>query len=170
MHTRFHFYVNHLHISGKPTLPPGLGRPSTTCRAATAAPILHKRLREELTPSPGGGIWTPDIYDHGSLSLLIHGLCIQAIYDPLPCALPGQLIIDRNLTPQTSPRYTLVTSLVKSQSWQIIWWPNIDTYVWSSPQLLYDGEKLANPICSVFFRKPSHDVISIHFTENAPKM
>ena len=66
-------------------------------------------------------IHTPDIYDHGSLSLLIHGLCIQAIYDPLPCALPGQLIIDRNLTPQTSPRYTLVTSLVKSQSWQIIW-------------------------------------------------
>ena len=161
--------LNHLLISGKQTLLPGLGRPSTTCRAATAAKEYF--TREYVKSSqPWGGIWTPDIYDHGSLSLLIHGLCIQAIYDPLPCALPGQLIIDRNLTPQTSPRYTLVTSLVKSQSWQIIWWPNIDTYVWSSPQLLYDGEKLANPICSVFFRKPSHDVISIHFTENAPKM
>merc|ERR1739842_260608 len=100
-------------------LPPGLGRLSTTCRAATAVKRLHKRICEELTPL--GGIWTPDIYDHGSMILLIHALCIQAIYDLLPCALPGQLIIDRNLTPQTSPRYTLVTSLVKSQSWQIIW-------------------------------------------------
>ena len=61
-----------------------------------------------------GGILTPDIYDHGSMSLLIHGLCIQAIYDLLPCALAGQLIIDRNLTPQISPHYTLVTSLVIS--------------------------------------------------------
>ena len=86
---------------------------------------LHQYFTKDYVksshPPLGGGIWTPDIYDHGSLSLLIHGLCIQAIYDPLPCALPGQLIIDRNLTPQTSPRYTLVTSLVKSQSWQIIW-------------------------------------------------
>merc|ERR1712210_452613 len=77
--------------SGKQTLLPGLGRPSTTCRAATAAKEYF--TREYVKSSqPWGGIWTPEIYD------------------PLPCALPGQLIIDRNLTPQTSPRYTLVTS------------------------------------------------------------
>ena len=110
MRTRFHFYNNYLLISGKLTLLRGLERLSTTCRAATAARKLHKRKCEELTPL--GGLLTPDIYDHGSMSLLIHGLCIQAIYDLLPCALAGQLIIDRNLTPQISPHYTLVTSLV----------------------------------------------------------
>ena len=77
-----------------------------------------RQLQESFTKEnvksshPLGGKLTPDIYDHGSMSLLIHGLCIQAIYDLLPCALAGQLIIDRNLTLQISPHYTLVTSLV----------------------------------------------------------
>merc|ERR1712179_416821 len=50
-----------------------------------------QRICEELITPPG---YNMDIYDHGSMSRMIHGLCIQAIYGQLPCALPGQLIID----------------------------------------------------------------------------
>merc|ERR1719378_505759 len=77
-----------------------------------------RQLQESFTKEnvksshPWGEYVPPDVYDHRSMSLLIHGLCIQAIYDLLPCAVAGQLIIDRNLTPQISPHYTLVTSLV----------------------------------------------------------
>ena len=168
MHTRFHFYVNHLHISGKPTLPPGLGRPSTTCRAATAAPILHKRLREELTPLGGNMdpwyLWSwffesIDPWFMYSSNLWSTSLCAARAVDHRS-KLDTTNFTTLHLGDQSSKISVLANYLVTKHRYicmkfatTVIWW-----------------RKLANPICSVFFRKPSHDVISIHFTENAPKM